>query len=257
MKSWLKDAKHVNDLGGVPHLKSNIPWEEEERREAVYWERWLTKLKKPIPVNEEYRPFFRSGMHDSWLVGSERKGGEYNLTVSCIFATVFAENLGNILGLHPERLHWHFAGPFRVILSCHDIYYQRNADLDPSGWLKFYRIELPEFKNFTQGTFLFDWFEEQDGRIQWVVNLWIKMENVFVLTDCKSLSATDLREVDLTKAFGPNVAKVWADVRNATEKDWHYVLVRKEIQKSMTAHGLTRKDFDTTNFRYAFRQPYI
>ncbi|CAN1559699.1 hypothetical protein MCEMSE15_02594 [Fimbriimonadaceae bacterium] len=257
MKSWLKDAKHVNDLGGVPHLKSNIPWEEEERREAVYWERWLAKLKKQIPVNEEYRPFFRSSMHDSWLVGSERKGGEYNLTVSCIFATVFAENLGDILGLHPEGLHWHFAGPFRVVLSCNDIYYQRTADLELNGWLKFYRIEIPEFKSFEQGTFLFDWFEEQDGRIQWVVNLWIKMENVFVLTDCKSLSATDLREVDLIKAFGPNVAKVWADVRMATERDWHYELVHSEIQKSMIVHGLTPKDFDTTNFRYSFREPYI
>ncbi len=255
MKSWLKDAKRVNDLGGIPYLKSNIPWEEEQRREAVYLERWLVKQSKPIPVKTEYAPFFRSSMHDSWLVGSERKDQTYNLTVSCIFATVFAENLGDILGLHPKGLHWHFAGPFRVILSCHDIYYQRTAELDLSDWLKFYRIELPEFKNFEQGTFLFDWFEEQDDRIQWIVNLWIKGENVYVLTDCKSLSATDLREVDLTKAFGPNVAKVWADVRNATEKDWHYVLVRKEIQKSMTAHGLTPQDFDTTNFRYSFREP--
>jgi hypothetical protein len=255
MKSWLKDAKRVHDLGGSHPINSNLPWEEWDRKDTVNMDRWTRKLREPIPVAEPDRSFFGTRMHDSWLVGSQRTGSEYVLTLSCFFASIFAENLGSILGLRPEQIYWNFTGPFRVNLCCHGVTYQRTASEETGGWLKYFRIPPHEYKSYNDGAFLYDWFEQQDNRIQWIVELNLGPA-VYVLTDCSSLSATDLREVDLVRAFGPNVSEVWKDVLNASKTvDLHYVLVREEIQKSMSAHGLTPQDFDTKNFRYSFREP--
>ena len=195
-------------------------------------------------------------MHDSWLVGSKRAGSEYSLTLSCFFASIFAENLGSILCLRPDQIYWDFSGPFRVNLCCHGVTYQRTATEESGGWLKHFRIPPHEFKSYNDGTFLYDWFEQQDNRIQWIVELNLGPKRVYVMTDCSSVSATDLRGVDLLAAFGPNVLEVWNDVLAASKKeDLHYVLVGEAIQKSMAARGLTPQDFDTTNFRYSFREP--
>jgi len=255
MISWLKGAKRVHDLGGSHPISSNLPFDEWDRKDTVNMDRWIRKLKEPIPVAEPDRSFFGTRMHDSWLVGSKRAGSEYVLTLSCFFASIFAENLADILGHRLKQQCWDFTGPFRVHLSCHDVTYQRTASGDTGGWLKHFRIPPHNFTSYSDGTFLYDWFEQQDNRIQWIVELNLG-PTVYVLTDCSSVSATDLREVDLVTAFGPNVSEVWKDVLNASKTvDLHYVLVRKEIQKSMAAHSLTPKDFDTTNFRYSFREP--
>lgn len=255
MISWLKGAKRVHDLGGSHPINSKLPDEEWDRKDTVNMDRWTRKLREPIPVAEPHQSFFGTRMHDSWLVGSKRTGSEYVLTLSCFFASIFAENLGSILGLRPDQIYWNFTGPFRVNLCCHGVTYQRTASEEAGGWLKYFRIPPHEYKSYNDGAFLYDWFEQQDDRIQWIVELNLG-PTFYVLTDCSSVSATDLREVDLVTAFGPNVSEVWKDVLNASKTvDLHYVLVGEEIQKSMAAHGLTPQDFDTTNFRYSFREP--
>lgn len=255
MISWLKGAKRVHDLGGSHPISSNLPFEEWDRKDTVNTDRWMRKLKEPIPVAESDRPFFGSRMHDSWLVDSKRAGSEYVLTVSCFYASIFAENLASIIGLRPEHLYWNFSGPFRVNLCCHGVTYQRTATEGIDGWLKHFRIPPHEFKSYNDGTFLYDWFEQQDDRIQWIVELNLG-PSVYVLTDCSAVSATDLREIDLVTAFGPKVRNVWNDVLEASKNaDLHYFLVGEAIHKSMAAHGLSTQDFDTTKFQYAFYDP--
>jgi hypothetical protein len=213
-RSWLKDVKHVGDLGQqlVPLDWKKPDW---EKRDEVQQAKWTALYKKPIPVSPEHSRYFGCGLHDSWVAGHERTGREFVLKMDSDHAHEFMIHLGLYVDLDlPDYT-------FPVHLVCHDVAYVRWARTDPLGYLKHSRADPRTLGDDRRCSdqLIHDWFFEQDGRLQWVVHLHSWLENpglkdqhtMFLMVDCASVSAQDGCFNAIKSNYGTKSALLWKE----------------------------------------------
>ncbi len=252
MISWLKGAKRVNDLHpGLFWLNPNLHPDESIRREDIYIERWRKMRAELLPLGPELVAFFGSNLDDGNLLHQERTGNTNTLTVNCPIASDVAASLGIFLGLKPESDPWRLMDEYRVVLTAHDIVYQRTAAVTHGGGLRFYRLQIPKFRGDTTCYLRHQWFVQEHNRVQWIIEVWHGAPDAYILTDCKSVSAIDLRLPALVRGFGPNVEGVWLDVLAASnEPGWTCQMTEQNVLNAIESRNLKKSDFDPTHFRY-------
>jgi hypothetical protein len=219
-RSWLKDVKHVGDLGQqlVP-----LDWKKPdiEERERLADERWSALYKKTLPVSLEHSRYFGCGLHDSWVVGHERTESEFVLKMDSDHAHEFMIHLGLYVDLDVPLF------TFPVDLRCHDVAYLRWARPDPRGVMRYSRPNrrrLEDTKS-TSDTLIHDWFFEQDGRLQWIVHFWAHLNEpglldsscLFLMVDCASVSAEDGCRNAITTNYGPKAGLLWKEFWSQTD----------------------------------------
>ncbi len=135
IRSWLAKAKSVHDLGRPIYIpKPGHTWDEE--REERIQEKWRQLIGKPLPIGHEFREFFGTRMHDSWVIGIERTPSLLKVRLDSINADIFALNLTDELGIEIVPSQW----PVELLL--HDPVYVRAARHDPFGMLRFADLRL-------------------------------------------------------------------------------------------------------------------
>ncbi len=253
-RSWLAKAKSIHDLGGhfyVPN--ASRPWN--EKRDLLSERKSLERMRKPLPVEEAFRPFFGSRMHDSEVVAIERTPAVLRVTVDSIDADIFNYGLADLLDVPRQK------GPWPVDLLLHDPRCVRAARYGPRGELRFADWERllprPEGRSLS---FLYDWFHEDDGRLQWIAELsaWEShraalSDSVFLMVDCTCATAVDRRRETLVAAFGPAAGLLWDDAWAGVEANpsypfiWGDDLMFDYLSHRLPARGLTTADFQVAD----------
>ena len=168
-QSWLAKAKSIHDLGNWFYLpKKGERWNEaiDEKRDDRTDANWVKKLQEPIPVADEFREYFGSKMHDSWVVAVERNDSQLVVHLDSIYGSIFARGLANFLGAPRAVMRW------PVDLIAHDATLVRAARYDPKGNLRFSDLrKLKSDAPQSGDSFLADWFYQEDGRVQWIVDI--------------------------------------------------------------------------------------
>ncbi len=220
-RSWLKDVKHVCDLG--QHL-FQTRWKDPnyDKREDLRDDRWLAAIRQETPVAPEFKQYFGSRMHDSWVIGVHRTNDQIRIELDSIEGNVFCTQYGLWLDVEfPEP-------QMPVELYCNEVCYARWARHDKDGWLKYAE---PTFRKIdpsrTQSdSFGYDFFHEQAGRIQWIAifRAWPGWKgglrsDLYLMADCGSVTAVDRRSQTLDLHFGSRVALLWREFFNQTEFD--------------------------------------
>jgi hypothetical protein len=212
-RSWLKDVRHISDLG--EHLHA-IPYDKlNGDRAFARDDKWLEILKRPIPVDDEFKQYYGSRMHDSGLLGIERLGDELHVMLSCDFTYCFAEWLADWFEIELETNIW----PLTLVLT--DVVYMNCVRYMPAGELRW--ADWKKFRQFVDisdcDSFLHDWFHEQDQRYQWIAELWslrsVRQKlssSMFLMADCTGFCALDGRRKAIEKAFAPTVVPIWEDL---------------------------------------------
>ena len=250
IRSWLAKAKSVHDLGHPIYIPKPVHSWDEEREERIQ-EKWTQLMRKPLPVDAEFSQFFGSRMHDSWVIGIERTPSILKVRLDSIDADIFAWNLTDELGIAIIPSQW----PVELLL--HDPVYVRAARHDPFGMLRFADLRLIKSDEPQKGSqFLYDWFIEQDGRIQWIAELWSYSKNrgkpstsIYLMVDCTRASALDLRENAVRKAYGDAGAALWRDVTIGSEDCprfkgiWGMETMRDFLRERIWFHKFAEADF--------------
>ncbi len=104
--------------------------------------------------------------------------------------------------------------------------------------------------------FLYDWFIEQDGRIQWIAEIDSRgkrggklSSSVYLMVDCARVSAIDLRENAVRKAYGDAGAALWRDVTIGSEDCppfkgiWGMGTMRDFLRERIRFHKFAEADF--------------
>jgi hypothetical protein len=244
-RTWLKDVKSIHNLG--PHYlhKRHRPWDEDADARADA--KWSKKLQEPIPVEPEFVEFFATRMHDSWVIGLERTDDQVTIRLNSIYADIFAWALAEVLEVDRVPSAW----PVHLVL--HDVVYMRSARHDPNGALRYANWRELRSTEFTRGdTFLYDWFFEQDGRIQWIaefdarrLSLRSLSSSMYLMVDCARVSAVDLRREALGAAYGPMAAELWdqALLDSGTDMIWGVRVMEKYLLDQFGLRGLSLADF--------------
>jgi len=249
-RSWLAKAKSVHDLGGFEYIvKPGQTWD--EARDDLATEKWLKKLRQPIPVAEKFLPFFGSRMHDSWVISIDCSPDTVRLSLDCINTDIFVLDLVAEVGIERVPSRW----PVDLVL--HEPVFMRTARYAPNGALRFedYRsLGSPEPQK--GDAFLHDWFFEEDDRIQWVAEIYSRRQqthklssSVFLMVDCRRVSAVDHRADAIEKAYGPSARIVWNEVLHGNELMppyegiWGMNCMRDFINERMKLCGFRRSDF--------------
>jgi hypothetical protein len=251
-RSWLEKAKSIHDLGDHFYIqKPGEPYD--PKRDARADERIKARHGIPVPVAEEFAPFFGSRMHDSAVLGTERTTHEFRVKLSSDSAEVFAYDLSRVLGIAPSRAQW------RVDLIFHEPIYVRSARHDANGALRFAPLEELEpankrYKGHTRATFIADWFFQQEGRIQSVMEF--DRDSIgsrglsnafFVAVDAVSASAEDRREQAMIKAFGPAAGVLWADATQ-NGRIWPYGPTPGHVGENQIKAAMTRLNLKASDF---------
>lgn len=222
-RSWLEDVKVISDLGD--HLHSVSPYAANfEEVDIACLARRMALRDKPVPVAEEFRPYFQSRMYDSAIIGVKLEGGRFVLSVSNDLAACFSMSLAEALDMeNPVEL-------FRVDLECLGVSYasflRPNGEmLVDVGWPKF----RPPFDVTRADRFVADWFFARDGRIQWVAELraWEGRDvdldlELYLLVDCDGVRAVDAREAALVGVWSPAVLPLWAEAQRPQRQPWDF-----------------------------------
>lgn len=245
-RSWLKDVKHVGDLGQqlVPLDWKRPDW---DKRDAVQQEKWSALYKKPIPVAPEYARYFGCGLHDSWVAGHERDGNEFVLKMDSDHAHEFMIHLGLYVDLDLPTF------TYPVDLLCHDVEFVRWARTDPLGYLKHSHPELRPLDEDRRCSdqLIHDWFFEQDGRLQWIVHLHSWLENpglknqytMFLMVDCASVSADDRCLDAITDNYGPKAGLLWKEFWAQTKfMFWDQPQLFALFERVSAREGWTKRD---------------
>jgi len=95
----------------------------------------------------------------------------------------------------------------------------RAAHYDPDSKLRFADVDRIHSDRPQGGDeFLYDWFFQQDGRIQWIAEIWLHprrserlSQAMYLMIDCEKATAEDRRAAALEKVFGPAVLPIWSD----------------------------------------------
>ncbi len=251
-RSWLQDAKTVNDLGSHPQLDYDAPnYEVRERREQ---EKQSELWKRPVPVDPAYAQFFGTHMHDAYVLGHERDGAQLTVRLLCNYAIDFVSILADLLEVETVD------GIWPVHLVCHDVKYVRWARSTREGYL---RWAAPKWRDVSDlgraDTLLFDSFEEQDGRLQWIVEFHAPAgqtkelgSTLLLAVDCARVSAIDLRLPALIARFGPKIEPVWQaamakpTILNHGFRIWHHKDMFDAVDAELKARGFTAADFGLT-----------
>ena len=248
-RSWLAKTKSIHDLGGhfyVPN--SSRPWN--DRRESLAERKWLAHFDKPLPVAEADRPYFGSRLHDSHVLGTER-GDHLRLRLDSINAGDFAWSLAAVLCVPRAE------AVYPVDLVLHDAAYVRAAREEIGGGLGYVDWErLGMGADETGVEFLYDWFFEQEGRLQWIAHLWVqhthrtsRPNDVYLMVDCAKATADDRCPEAFAKRFGAPAAQLYRDaVLRIDDRPIDFNVfdsseTENYIRRRMQAHGFTREDF--------------
>jgi hypothetical protein len=244
-RSWLKDVKHVGDLGQqlgpVDYRGPN-----NDKREDLKDERWLAAIRQEIPVATEFKRYFGTSMHDSWVIGVHRNADQIRIELDSIEGNVFCTQYGLWLDVEfPEPL-------MPVELHCHDVCYARWARHDKRGWLKHAepRFRLIDPSRTESDSFGFDFFHEQGGRIQWtaIFRAWKGWNggldsDLYLMADCASLTAVDRRSQALDQHFGSPVASMWDEYFNQSAFSvWDQPELFDQFELVSVRKGWTKND---------------
>lgn len=249
-RSWLAKAKSVHDLGGHFYLpKAGETWE--DARGARADDKWLERSRRSLPAAVEKPDYFGSRMHDSWVLGVRRSDAALRVTLDRDWTDAFAGSLASVLGVEPVDARW----PVDLVL--HEPTYVRAARYDPRGALR-YADPCGFAAEERQGgdQFLYDWFFEEGGRLQWVADLWAYREprqrlstSVYLMVDCARASAEDRCADALATAYGPPAGRLYGDAVGGGAGEridfnvWDVALTEAYLRRRIAAHGLTRADF--------------
>jgi len=248
--SWLAEVKDVRAIGG-DFFRWTANEALDDKRSELADERWRRNFDRPLPVAYPDRLFYGASMHDSWVLGIERGKNVLRVRLNSIQARDFMAILAAELDLPRVE------GPWPVDLLLHDPVYVRAARSDRTGGLRFEDPHrLGEGNGLTDAEFLYDWFWEQDGRLQWVAQLYTGdrwraalSNEVFLMVDCAQASAADLCPGAMERAYGAAARMLYEEARangeNAEEPFnlWNERGLEDSLAERLTAHGLTREDF--------------
>jgi hypothetical protein len=249
-RSWLAKAKSIHDLGGHFYVPNpSRPWN--DQRDALAERKWLAHFDKPLPVEEDDRPYFGSRLHDSHVLGIERVGGYLRLRLDSMNARNFARNLAAVLEVSRVET------VYPVDLVLHDAAYVRAAREEIGGGLGYVDWErLGMGADETGVEFLYDWFFEQEGRLQWIAHLWVRHahrtsrpNDVYLMVDCAKATADDRCPVAFAKQFGTPAALLYRDaVMGIDDRPIDFNVfdsseTENYIRRRIEAHGFRREDF--------------
>lgn len=264
-RSWFKDVKSIHDLGEhCHHLNFDKP--EDDARCMKYEEKWRARFDAPIPVDEQYQFAYRSGMHDSWVEWIKRTPGELRIRVNNDLAQHYVGQIAEMLGIHiPTFLNTTYRrdidkgtqptdwlAPVDLIFD--DPVYVNAVRQAPEGKLRWSEWEDVGRRKepFEADPFLYDWFFEQDGRIQCVVAIWAHRPGrwlsttLYLLIDCARVRAEDHRERAIRDLLGPAAADVWNDFLNGVDiggAEDKWTNAHAYIEKRMEVRGIRLKNF--------------
>lgn len=249
-RSWLAKAKTIYDLG--PHYTSprgDKPWD--EKREARVDAKRIERVRRPLPVEDAYQPYFGSKMHDSWLLGIERTEALLRVRLDSINADIFAIGLADMLEIPRKTERW------PVDLLLHQPVYVRAARYGPTGSFRHVDPYETHYEaRHRADQLLYDWFFEQDGRVQWVAEIWAWRREIgplstekFLMVDASRATAYDGQRPALEKSFGSAGGVLWqeavdgVDVGDALYGPWSVQTMEDFLIRRMAVHGLRRDDF--------------
>jgi len=246
-RSWLKDVKHVGDLGQhfVPYNDCKA---DAAKRNKLTDERWMNAIRKVPPVAPEFRRYFGTRMHDSWVIGHERNGDHIRIELDSIEGSVFCAEYSFWLDVDLQE-------PLLmpVELHCHDVQYARWARHDnKTGWLKFAepRFRPIEPTRRRSDSFTYDFFHEQDGRMQWIAlfRAWSSTSDfyrsdLFLLADCSHVTAVDKRSNAVEALLGTKVKLLWNEFFNQSSFDvWDPPQLFTLFESISEREGWTKSD---------------
>ena len=267
-RSWLAHVSDVREIGGLfdaPKTRGPSSEKEDDRAE----ERWDAARKRPVPPGVANPEFFRSRMHDSGVIALDRKKGVLRVRLDSIVARDFARILEDALDRPPAE------GPWPVDLVLHDPTYVRAARADARGALRFedpHRLgggylwdtfppvespnprilTRPDAAGKTSAEFLYDWFYEGNGRLQWIAQLYTfdrrrgaLSNEVYLMVDCARATAEDRCPETFERAYGPAGRRLYERARaNAFVPDEPFDLWNEAgLARTLALHGLARDDF--------------
>lgn len=248
-RSWLAKAKSIHDLGGHFYVNdATRPWN--DRRDELAMRKWDAHWNKPVPVDEKDKPYYNSAMHDATVLGIERQGSILRIRLDAIDASDFSHYLADVLEVPAVKAIW----PIDLVL--HDVTYVRAAREEKKGGLRFVDWErIGKTKGGSEPEFLYDWFFEQEGRLQWIAQLWPHPEHrivgpndVFLMVDCARATAEDRCTAAFAQAYGAGAALLYADARAGIDDNpidfnvFDSPQTEDYIRRRMAAHGLTREE---------------
>jgi hypothetical protein len=243
-RTWLTKARSVHDIGGEFYApKGGEPWDDARDQRAS--EKWQRHARQPVPVEEAFRTCFGGWMHDSTVLGIERLGSRFRVRLNSIKACDFASYLAQVIGADPVDRR------YRVDLILHDVSYVRAARHDRLGHLRF-----ADWERLSGSEFLGDWFFEQDGRLQWIAQIYDRLprgsalsDDVFLMVDCARATADDRSAEALVDAYGAPAARLYRDAlagRDDRPIDFDVFSSSKTedyIRRRMAVHHLTPSNF--------------
>jgi hypothetical protein len=248
-RSWLNDIKVIQDLGDhCQALTFRKP--EDEKREIKYEEKWRARTQQNIPVADESKFAFGSRMHDSWVEWIKRSRGEFRLRINNDLAHHFVYELSEMLEIAQPDDFEAWVAPVDLVFE--DPVYVNAVREYPGGKLRWTEWENLGRRNQDKPEqFLRDWFFEQDGRLQWIAELWRTRVNdlsnkLYLLVDCSIARAEDGRAQAIRDILGLPAEQIWTDLVNGVDQgdDWHgWSAVYAYIEKRMAARGIQANDF--------------
>ncbi len=249
-RSWLAKANSVHDLGDHFYVpKSGEEWD--DRRDGRAEAKWLERLRKPLPVADADRPYFGSAMHDATVLEIERKGGELRVRLDAIDARDLEREMISAFDLTPVETIW----PIDLVM--HDVQHVRAVREARGGGLRLAEWEgLGERPGGTPAEFLYDWFHEQDGRLQWIAQFWPHHEHrencpndVYLMVDGARATAEDRCPEAFERSYGRVARLLYEDARAGTDEHeidfnvWDSAETAPYLRRRLAARSLTRADF--------------
>ncbi|HLO97436.1 MAG TPA: hypothetical protein VK171_02475, partial [Fimbriimonas sp.] len=180
------------------------------------------KYSEPMPVREEDIPFFKvENIHDSRIVSAERLGDTFTLTLDSVWDQDFFHDLS----IHLNRDLKIPEIPIDLVFQ--EVSYMRWMRHNKQGDLRFFRPEFKPPRSDGGGidTFLYGWFEQEGGSLQWLaqINTFQPPQHrffdsdIFLGIDCKKATATDRRRSVIEKLLGTEIADIWTEYRSTRD----------------------------------------
>lgn len=201
-RSWLKDVKHVRDLGSHVY-GSNETWQVQERRDEQYF----ALRQEPLAQLGELWRYFYGAFHDAYIVSFEHVGSDFKIVLEDVtWVDEFFRTLSQIVGLDIKP-----ATGF-VTFWFQDVRYLTTLAARPDGVVRFSKYEQPG----SEDCLYRDWWFSQDGRLQWVAQLdsfgvrrGLLNVGPFLVVDCEAVRVLDHRPSDIRRKYSTLVEQIW------------------------------------------------
>lgn len=253
-RTWLKDVNHLNDIA---------PWESTldachkdwEKMDDVRDSKLFSYWRKPLSEKVQNQGFFNSSMHDSQFIGLSHQKNKAVITLNDLDAETLINDVCRINNLEHPGVVIPIDFVFQDVVYCTSLRHDLNFKLryDNIATVK------PDNSNF-QLNFKRDWFFEQDGRLQFVCEIFSwnarqkLSDSIYILIDCSTANAVDRRLPVLKRLFGPNIVPLWNDYLDRidfpTEPIYYPQYVGGFIDyfnRRLPVHGLTWNDLKFQN----------